>query len=186
LTIKIQSCHPECRPLSVTGGTARIPKESSPEFITFPFNALAGHIFGTRTAEGEPHPKDIQEIMDHAHIATTMRYLHATDTGKLRAIAAAIVSESDALYIDERWLAGRRSRPRLTALPQPCTPFAGTLATREKDAIEEALAESKGRVSGLFGAAARLGIPSSTLESKIKALKIDKRLFKPQSLAVAP
>jgi formate hydrogenlyase transcriptional activator len=38
--------------------------------------------------------------------------------------------------------------------------------------------ESKGRVSGRFGAAARLGRPSSTLESKIKALKIDKRRFR--------
>jgi hypothetical protein len=45
--------------------------------------------------------------------------------------------------------------------------------------IEAALGESKGRVSGPFGAAARLGVPpSSTLESKIKALKIDKRRFK--------
>jgi formate hydrogenlyase transcriptional activator len=48
-----------------------------------------------------------------------------------------IVSESDALYIDERWLFGRRSIPRLTVLPQPGTPVAGTLAAREKAAIEE-------------------------------------------------
>ena len=59
-------------------------------------------------------------------------------------------------------------------MPNP----ASTLATHEKDAIEAALAESKGRVSGPFGAAARLGVPSSTLESKIKALKIDKGRFK--------
>ena len=51
-----------------------------------------------------------------------------------------------------------------------------------KDAfIEAALTESKGRVSGPFGAAAGLGVPSSTLESKIKALKIDKRRFNAQS-----
>jgi formate hydrogenlyase transcriptional activator len=93
---------------------------------------------------------------------------------------AVIVSESDALYIDERWLFGRQSRPRLTALPHPGTRLVGTLATREKDAIEEALIQSMGRVSGPFGAAVRLGIPSSTLESKIKALKIDKGLFRPQ------
>jgi hypothetical protein len=53
-----------------------------------------------------------------------------------------------------------------------------TLATHEKDAIEAALKDSKGRVAGPFGAAARLGVPASTLESKIKALKIDKRRFK--------
>ena len=42
--------------------------------------------------------------------------------------------------------------------------------------------ESKGRVAGPFGAASRLGIPSSTLESKIKVLHIDKRHFKPLSV----
>jgi transcriptional regulator with GAF, ATPase, and Fis domain len=43
--------------------------------------------------------------------------------------------------------------------------------------IEAALAKSKGRVAGPHGAAARLGIPPSTLESKIKQLKIQKRRF---------
>jgi formate hydrogenlyase transcriptional activator len=58
------------------------------------------------------------------------------------------------------------------------SPPVTTLVTHEKQVIEAALRESKGRVSGPFGAAARLGVPSSTLESKIKALKIDKRHFK--------
>jgi len=44
--------------------------------------------------------------------------------------------------------------------------------------IEAALAESKGRVSGPSGAATRLGIPASTLEAKIKTLKINKYRFK--------
>jgi formate hydrogenlyase transcriptional activator len=44
--------------------------------------------------------------------------------------------------------------------------------------IEAALAETRGRVSGPSGAAAKLGIPPSTLESKIKALKISKDRFK--------
>jgi len=52
------------------------------------------------------------------------------------------------------------------------------MATQERDTIEAALIECKGRVSGPFGAASRLGIPSSTLESKIKVLNIDKRQFK--------
>jgi formate hydrogenlyase transcriptional activator len=47
--------------------------------------------------------------------------------------------------------------------------------------IEAALAETRGRVSGPSGAAARLGIPASTLESKIKALKINKDRFKSPS-----
>jgi formate hydrogenlyase transcriptional activator len=84
---------------------------------------------------------------------------------------AVIVSDSETLSIDERWLSGRPPRP-------PVAPPPTTLATHEKDAIEAALRESKARVSGPFGAAARLGVPSSTLESKIKALRIDKRRFK--------
>jgi len=86
---------------------------------------------------------------------------------------AVIIADSDTLAIDERWLGGRPSRP-----PSVTHPPATTLASHEKDAIEAALRESKGRVAGPFGAAARLGVPSSTLESKIKALKIDKRRFK--------
>jgi DNA-binding NtrC family response regulator len=50
--------------------------------------------------------------------------------------------------------------------------------TEEKDLIEAALRECGGRVSGPSGAAARLGVPGSTLESKIKALKINKNRFK--------
>jgi transcriptional regulator with GAF, ATPase, and Fis domain/predicted ATPase len=88
---------------------------------------------------------------------------------------AVIVCDSDTLSIDERWLSGRRSPTPPTVAISPVS----TLATQEKDAIEAALMESKGRVSGPFGAAARLGVPSSTLESKIKALNIDKRRFKP-------
>ncbi len=87
---------------------------------------------------------------------------------------AVIISDSDTLSIDERWLSGRQSPTPLTIETAPTS----TVATHEKDAIEAALAESKGRVFGPFGAAARLGVPSSTLESKIKALKIDKRHFK--------
>jgi transcriptional regulator with GAF, ATPase, and Fis domain len=83
------------------------------------------------------------------------------------------VCDSDTISIDARWLSGRSATtPPLVSLT------GGTLAAHEKDAIEAALGESKGRVSGPFGAALRLGVPASTLESKIKALKIDKRRFK--------
>ncbi len=86
---------------------------------------------------------------------------------------AVIVCDSDTLSIDARWLSGRSLETPPAASVSP-----GTLATHAKDAIEAALKESKGRVAGPFGAAARLGVPSSTLESKIKVLKIDKRRFK--------
>jgi PAS domain S-box-containing protein len=86
---------------------------------------------------------------------------------------AVIIADSDTLAIDERWLGGRQA-----AASPVVSPPATTLATRERQAVEAALRESKGRVSGPFGAAARLGVPSSTLESKIRALKIDKRQFR--------
>ena len=89
---------------------------------------------------------------------------------------AVIVCDSDTLSIDARWLSGRP-----LGTPSVASLSTGTLATHKKDAIEAALEESKGRVSGPFGAAARLGVPASTLESKIKALNIDKRHFKPAS-----
>ncbi len=52
------------------------------------------------------------------------------------------------------------------------------LRGNEKESIEAALAETKGKVAGPRGAAARLRIPASTLESKIRALKIDKFKFR--------
>ena len=74
----------------------------------------------------------------------------------------------------ESWLSREPIQPNT-----PSRPPAGKLIDRQKETIEAALAESKGRVSGPSGAAAQLGIPSSTLESKIKALKIKKNRFKP-------
>jgi len=86
---------------------------------------------------------------------------------------AVIVCDSDTLSIDPRWLSSRS-----LGIPPVVSLCTGTLATHKKDAIEAALKETKGRVAGPFGAAGRLGVPASTLESKIKALKIDKRRFK--------
>jgi DNA-binding NtrC family response regulator len=54
-----------------------------------------------------------------------------------------------------------------------------TLQNQEKEIIEAALAECKGRVAGPYGAAAKLGIPPSTLDRKIQQLKIAKHKFKP-------
>ena len=54
----------------------------------------------------------------------------------------------------------------------------GTMAAHEKAVVEEALRASGGRVAGPSGAAARLGLPRSTLESKIRLLKINKSRFR--------
>jgi formate hydrogenlyase transcriptional activator len=56
--------------------------------------------------------------------------------------------------------------------------LAGTLASQEREIIETALTTCKGRVSGPSGAAAMLGVPRQTLDSKIRILHIDKYRFK--------
>jgi formate hydrogenlyase transcriptional activator len=84
-----------------------------------------------------------------------------------------IVCETETLMVDERWLS------RETALTQPPSqPLGKRVAAEEKQLIEAALAEARGRVSGPSGAAAKLGIPASTLESKIRSLRIDKYRFR--------
>jgi formate hydrogenlyase transcriptional activator len=56
------------------------------------------------------------------------------------------------------------------------------VAAQEKEIIEAALRESQGRVFGPLGAAAKLGIARSTLESKIRSLKINKSRFKAENM----
>lgn len=84
-----------------------------------------------------------------------------------------IVSRSENLFVDESWLAGPA-----TLDISASQPLSQRLAAQERQMIEAALTESYGRVSGPSGAAAKLGIPQSTLDSKIKSLKIDKRQFR--------
>lgn len=84
-----------------------------------------------------------------------------------------IVCDSDSLSVDESWLVKHSSSG-----DPAIQPLSEMLAAREREMIEQALAECNGRAAGLRGAAARLGIPQSTLDSKIKALKIDKRRFR--------
>ena len=82
-----------------------------------------------------------------------------------------ILCSGETLVIDEAWLAVEGRSPSDSSDRTP------TLQAREKEAIEAALAEANGKVAGVAGAAARLGLPASTLESKIRRLNIDKRRF---------
>jgi formate hydrogenlyase transcriptional activator len=84
-----------------------------------------------------------------------------------------IISESKNLCIDESWFVGRSINTD-SAIQQ----LSEKLASQEREMIELALSECSGRVSGPRGAAAKLGIPQSTLDSKIKALKINKQRFR--------
>jgi PAS domain S-box-containing protein len=82
-----------------------------------------------------------------------------------------ILCDTDEFTIDESWLSTKPaidSRLRLSS----------SVATHEKAIVEDALRATGGRVFGPSGAAARLGIPRSTLESKIRALKINKSRFR--------
>jgi formate hydrogenlyase transcriptional activator len=81
---------------------------------------------------------------------------------------AVVLCETETFVVDESWLKREstdspRSREDLSVL-----------ADREVEMIETALAETHGRISGPSGAAAKLGIPRQTLESKIRRLGIDR------------
>ena len=90
---------------------------------------------------------------------------------------AVILSEDDAFSVDEAWL--KQNTPQFADSP---TALNGVLLRHEKEMIESALAESGGRVSGPSGAAAKLRIPTRTLDSKIKRLGINKfRFRRPQA-----
>ena len=83
-----------------------------------------------------------------------------------------ILNSGDTFWIEEAWLASPEpSRQELSG------PLPDTLQNQEREIIEAALAACNGKVAGPNGAAAKLGIPRSTLDSKIKQLKIRKHKF---------
>ncbi|PYX06526.1 MAG: Fis family transcriptional regulator [Acidobacteria bacterium] len=86
---------------------------------------------------------------------------------------AVILSDGDTFSVDETWL---KHEPLQLASPRAA--LNGALVRQEKEMIEGALAESHGRISGPTGAAANLGLPTRTLDSKIKRLGINKYRFK--------
>jgi formate hydrogenlyase transcriptional activator len=86
---------------------------------------------------------------------------------------AVILCEGETFSVDSAWLK-RESRGQSGT----SAPLAAMLADREREMIEAALAESRGRIAGPSGAAAKLGIPRQTLDSKIANLQISKSRFK--------
>jgi formate hydrogenlyase transcriptional activator len=86
-----------------------------------------------------------------------------------------ILCDTEIFSIDENWLP---QQPPLTPESKQQVELPRRLLVQEKDMIEAALKDTRGRVSGPTGAAVKLGIPRSTLESKIKSLKIDKNRFR--------
>jgi formate hydrogenlyase transcriptional activator len=88
---------------------------------------------------------------------------------------AVILSETDTFFVDESWLKLESTQSR-----QPGEGLS-TLSDRVVEIIEAALADCNGRIAGPSGAAAKLGIPRSTLESKIRRFGINKYALKDQT-----
>jgi PAS domain S-box-containing protein len=80
-----------------------------------------------------------------------------------------IIGETTEFSIDKSWVANEPQQPGSAATDQKAN---------ERQRIEAALAQSNGKISGAHGAAAKLGMPPSTLESKIRSLRINKFQFK--------
>jgi formate hydrogenlyase transcriptional activator len=82
---------------------------------------------------------------------------------------AMILCDTETFSVEAAWL---RSEPQPRLALQPL------LMDHERELIEAALAEARGRISGPDGAARRLGVPRTTLESKIKSLRINKHCYR--------
>ncbi len=108
----------------------------------------------------------------------TLELLQAYDwPGNIRELQnvierSVILSFGEVFAVDESWL------PKQSARPRPVVAAPADAPRGERAAIEAALAACRGRVSGPSGAAAKLGVPASTLEHRIKALHIRKAQFK--------
>jgi transcriptional regulator with GAF, ATPase, and Fis domain len=94
---------------------------------------------------------------------------------------AVILARSEVATVEARWLSpcaeAQTDLSPVAVAAAPAPTFSARLNAREKEMIETALRETLGRVSGRYGAAARLSIPPSTLESKIRALGIHKSRY---------
>lgn len=129
---------------------------------------LAGHFIDLCASKVG---KNIREIAPK-----TLRCLQDYDwPGNIRELQnvmerAVILCDGETLSIDEAWL-----RPRT---PKPALPDPAAIENQEREIIEAALEESRGRVSGPSGAAGKLGMPRTTLESKIRTLSINKKRFR--------
>ncbi len=117
--------------------------------------------------------KQIRKI-DVKTLALCQSYLWPGNIRELQNIIerAVILTSGDTFWIEKAWLAS--PEPARQELPSF---LPDALQNQEKELIETALAECKGKVAGPEGAAAKLGIPRSTLDSKIKQLKIKKHKF---------
>jgi PAS domain S-box-containing protein len=101
---------------------------------------------------------------------------------------AVILCDGETFSVEEAWLQGKPSEvsASVRSLPGNLAEAEKEFAHLQKKVIEAALMACRGRVSGDDGAAARLGVPPQTLDSKIASLGIDKSRFKPQASKQRP
>jgi formate hydrogenlyase transcriptional activator len=121
---------------------------------------------------GERAGKNIEQV-DRNTLESLQAYNWPGNVRELQNVVerGVVVTETDKLCFDRRWLRGTP--------PEPSTPRDGLSALAEHEAaiIEAALTESRGRISGPYGAATKLRMRRQTLESKIKRLGINKYEF---------
>jgi PAS domain S-box-containing protein len=112
--------------------------------------------------------------IDHKTLELCQSYPWPGNIRELQNIVerSVILCGGDTFWIEKAWLASAHP-PR----PELAGPLPDTLQNQEREIIETALAQSKGKVAGPEGAAAKLGIPPSTLDTKIKHLGIKKHRF---------
>jgi DNA-binding NtrC family response regulator len=109
----------------------------------------------------------------------TLDWLQAYDwPGNIRELQnvverAVILCDGATLSIEKTWL-----QPETHKTQNPPFALSATLVNQERELIEAALEETRGRISGPTGAAGRLGMPRTTLESKIKSLRINKHQYR--------
>jgi formate hydrogenlyase transcriptional activator len=110
--------------------------------------------------------KRIRQI-DKATLDAMLQYSWPGNIRELQNVIerGVILADSDVFRLERGALSESRMEPRVSQ-------------DDPKSEIESVLRETRGRISGPDGAAARLGIPASTLESRIRALKINKHQFK--------
>jgi formate hydrogenlyase transcriptional activator len=87
-----------------------------------------------------------------------------------------ILADGEVLRVDCSML--RQESPSIATAPIATVPIATSLASDRKAQIEAVLRETRGKVYGPHGAACRLGLPATTLDSQLRALGIKKHQFK--------
>ena len=131
---------------------------------------LVGHFIGRYARKaGKTFRRVSKRTLDHLH-----SYPWPGNVRELQNVierSVIVPSDTDEFVVDGSWLS---AAPKIESQ----LGLSSTLAVHEKAIIEDALRACGGRVFGPSGAAIRLGIPRSTLESRIRALKIKKSRFR--------